>query len=114
IPFQQLPQLLEKVIGEFYAEREAPETFSQYWRRKLEGHKPEADKEDIPTWRCTRCEYQHVADDPPPFCPMCAALRSKFEPVSEEEADSLQARVRAGGAEANREDAVGEQLLDKN
>jgi len=118
IPFQQLPQLLEKVIGEFYLEREAPETFSQYWRRKLEGHKPETDKEEIPTWRCTRCEYLHVADDPPPFCPLCAAIRSKFEPVSDEETNRADA---VGEHHANQleaapkvADAVGEQLSGKN
>jgi len=79
VAFDQLPNLLEHVIRDFYVHGSPGETFSQYWRRKLPGHKAEQAQPDLPTWRCTHCGHLHVAFDPPPFCPLCAALRSQFE-----------------------------------
>jgi rubredoxin len=79
VPYNQLPDFLEHIIREFYVHRRDAETFSQYWRRKLQGHKAEPSQQELPTWRCSRCGHLHVAADPPPFCPLCAALRAQFE-----------------------------------
>jgi ferredoxin-nitrite reductase len=81
VPFDQLPEFLEQVIREFYLHRGDTETFSQYWRTKLQGHKATPTEQELPTWHCTRCGHLHVAADPPPFCPLCAALRAQFEPA---------------------------------
>lgn len=85
VPVDQLPALIENVIRTFYTDRNDSESFSQYWQKRLEGHKAEPSTDQIPTWRCSRCGHMHVAEDPPPFCPVCAALRAKFEPADEVE-----------------------------
>jgi ferredoxin-nitrite reductase len=84
VPFDQLPELLERVVREFYLRRGEGDTFSAYWRGRLRGYKAEKPKEDLPRWTCGSCGYLHVAEDPPPFCPVCAALRARFEPASDE------------------------------
>jgi ferredoxin-nitrite reductase len=84
VPMDQLPDLIEKIVHEFYLRRSDTQTFSEYWRSKLEGHKADVTKDEIPKWRCSRCGQIHVAADPPPFCPVCSALRAKFEPAPEE------------------------------
>jgi ferredoxin-nitrite reductase len=81
VPFDQLPEFLEQVIRDFYLHRSGSETFSQYWRKKLQGHEAAPASQELPTWRCGRCRHLHVAGDPPPFCPLCAGLRAQFEPV---------------------------------
>src|SRR5262249_55170040 len=81
VPFDQLPEFLEQVVQDFYLHRSGTETFSQYWRKKLQGHEAEPASQELPTWRCTRCGHLHVASDPPPFCPLCAGLRAQFEPA---------------------------------
>jgi ferredoxin-nitrite reductase len=81
VPFEQLPEFLEQVVHDFYFHRSDTETFSQYWRKKLQGHQAEPASQELPTWRCARCGHLHVASDPPPFCPLCAALRAQFEPA---------------------------------
>ncbi|MBI4469273.1 MAG: precorrin-3B synthase [Acidobacteria bacterium] len=83
VPFSQLAEFLEKLINEFHLHRYPNENFSQYWQRKLEGHRAEPLTGDLPTWHCTSCSHLHVGADPPFFCPVCSALRSKFEPVPE-------------------------------
>lgn len=83
VPFAQLADFLEKVIDEFHLHRSANETFSQYWQRKLGDHRAEALTGDLMTWHCTSCSHLHVGEDPPFFCPVCSALRAKFEPVEE-------------------------------
>jgi hypothetical protein len=86
VPFDELPGCLEEIVREFYVHRRDPETFSAYWRKKLRGHTSAAVQGDLPTWRCSRCGYLHVAHDPPPFCLTCAALRARFEPAPESHA----------------------------
>ncbi|HEY7491248.1 MAG TPA: precorrin-3B synthase [Candidatus Tectomicrobia bacterium] len=81
VPFDQLPEFLDQVVHDFYMHRSDTETFSQYWRKKLQGHTAEPASQELPTWRCARCGHLHVASDPPPFCPLCAALRAQFEPA---------------------------------
>jgi precorrin-3B synthase len=84
VPFDQLPDVVEKLVREFFLHRSPGQTFSAYWQVKLKGHKAEPLKLDMPRWLCSRCSHIHVAQDPPPFCPMCAAIRSKFEPAPDE------------------------------
>jgi ferredoxin-nitrite reductase len=81
-----LPELIQRLVGDYYAGRADGETFSRYWRRKLEGHVAEKKREEIPRWRCAGCGYDHVSPDPPVYCPVCSALRAKFEPAAEETA----------------------------
>src|SRR5262249_41494637 len=82
VPFDQLPEFLDQVVGDFYLHRSGTETFSQYWQKKLQGHEAKSASQELPAWRCGRCGHLHVANDPPPFCPLCAGLRAQFEPVS--------------------------------
>ena len=83
VPFEELPDAIEVVVREFHLQRNPGETFTTFWQRKLGRHKPEALKVEVPRWQCGRCRHVHVAQDPPPFCPMCAAVRAKFEPAPE-------------------------------
>jgi ferredoxin-nitrite reductase len=83
VPFEELPDAIEAVVRQFHLQRNPGETFTTFWQRKLGRHKPETLKVEVPRWQCTRCRHVHVAQDPPPFCPMCAAVRAKFEPAPE-------------------------------
>lgn len=79
VPFSQLPELLERVVRTYHAERLGDETFTAFWRRRLGGTTPEVvAPEEPPAWRCRECSYLHAGEDPPAFCPRCAALRSRF------------------------------------
>jgi len=79
VPFGQLPELLERVIHDFHAQRTADETFTAFWRRRLRGITPEiVAPEEPPAWRCRECRYLHPGQEPPAFCPRCAALRARF------------------------------------
>jgi len=77
----QLPQLIEEVVGEYYSRHQGGQTFSAYWREKL--HAEEADKVTDgqytpPTWLCEGCDHRFLGEDPPVFCPSCAGLRRLF------------------------------------
>jgi ferredoxin-nitrite reductase len=85
VPVDQLPSVIEEVVRDFYVHRSDTETFSAYWRNKLQGHRADKENDELPRWRCSRCAHVHVALDPPPFCPVCAALRARFEPAPDEE-----------------------------
>lgn len=79
VPFTQLPELLERVIREFHLHRVPDETFTAFWRRRLQGVPPEVvAPEEAPAWRCRECAYLHAGEEPPAFCPRCAALRARF------------------------------------
>jgi len=99
VPFSQLPELLERVIREFHLQRQAGETFTAFWRRRLPpGLTPDTvAPEEPPAWRCRECAYLHAGEAPPAFCPRCAALRARFFRDD-------------GGAEADAEPAVSERV----
>jgi sulfite reductase (ferredoxin) len=79
VPFSQVPELLERVIREFHVQRQVGETFTAFWRRRLRGTTPEVvAPEEPPAWRCRECAYLHAGEEPPAFCPRCAALRGYF------------------------------------
>jgi ferredoxin-nitrite reductase len=79
VPFTQLAELIERVVREYHVQRQGSETFSAFWRRRLRGTTPEVvAPEEPPAWRCQECAYLHAGEEPPAFCPRCAALRARF------------------------------------
>ena len=79
VPFTQLAELLERAIREFHTHRQADDSFSGYWRRKLGYSRPEVvAPEAPPAWQCGECGYVHDGEGPPGFCPRCAAIRARF------------------------------------
>lgn len=101
VPFTQLAELLEHTVREFHTHRRDNESFSAYWRRRLDGQPAEViAPEEPPTWRCGECGYLHGGQAPPGVCPRCAAPRGRFardDGASENEDGS---GWRAGGVEA--------------
>lgn len=90
----QLPTLIDEVVSEYYLRHKAGQTFSMYWREKLQA--AEANKvadEDYkpPVWLCESCEYEHNGEDPPIFCPSCAGLRRNFARLEDEAAPQEEA-----------------------
>lgn len=87
----QLPALIEEVIREYYLRHQTGQTFSAYWRARLQAEQAaKVGDHDYqhPTWLCESCAYEHVAEDPPVFCPRCAALRRSFARLEEPAAGS--------------------------
>ena len=88
VDVDQLPQLIEEVTNEYYLRHKVGQTFSGYWREKLQSAKAakvgDADYV-VPTWICEGCDYQHHGEDPPVFCPSCAGLRRYFARVETDE-----------------------------
>jgi ferredoxin-nitrite reductase len=81
VDVDQLPNLIDEVVREYYLHHNPCETFSDYWRNKLAQGKPAAAKEDDfrpPIWECDHCSYRHTGEDPPVYCPQCGALRRHF------------------------------------
>jgi ferredoxin-nitrite reductase len=81
VDVDQLPQLVEHVVTEFYARHRTGETFSAYWRSRLQAlqaEKVEDGDYQVPVWLCETCQYRHSGEDPPVFCPSCAGLRRHF------------------------------------
>ena len=95
VPFNQLPELLERVIREFHTHRQDGESFSAFWRRRLQNEKPQVVlPEEPPTWRCQECDYLHTGQEPPGFCPRCAAVRSRFAVEDQETSGTLNEATR--------------------
>ncbi len=81
VDVDQLPTLVEDVVSEFYLKHRAGQTFSAYWREKLQSAKAAKVHDDdyqLPVWLCEACDYRHIGEDPPVFCPRCAGLRRNF------------------------------------
>lgn len=77
----QLPQIIEEIVKQYYRMHGPGQTFSAYWReklRELEASKVGETEYTPPTWVCEGCGYRHVGQDPPVFCPSCAGLRRLF------------------------------------
>jgi ferredoxin-NADP reductase/nitrite reductase/ring-hydroxylating ferredoxin subunit len=105
VDVDQLPNLVEEVVREYYLQHRSGQTFSAYWREKLrlrEAQKVGEQDYTPPVWVCENCDHRHAGEDPPVFCPKCAGLRRYFarietgsskplnEPVSQElKADEL-------------------------
>lgn len=81
VDVHQLPQLIEDVVREYYRCHQPGQTFSAYWREKLQGQqgvKVLDNDYQRPRWRCEACQHEFLGEDPPVFCPQCAGLRRNF------------------------------------
>jgi sulfite reductase beta subunit-like hemoprotein/nitrite reductase/ring-hydroxylating ferredoxin subunit len=81
VDVDQLPNLVDEVVRDFYLHHAPAETFSDYWRKELRQRQVAAAKEDEyqpPVWECDNCGHKHTGENPPVFCPQCAALRRHF------------------------------------
>jgi nitrite reductase/ring-hydroxylating ferredoxin subunit len=77
----QLPVLVEDVVNEYYLRHRVGQTFSAYWREKLQDIEATktGDRElSPPIWVCESCDFHHRGEDPPVYCPQCAGLRRHF------------------------------------
>jgi precorrin-3B synthase len=83
VPVERIADTLERIVLEFYSNRQNEECFSSYWQRVLAEREPEVVfPEVVPTWQCSTCGYEYVGAAPPGFCPQCAAVKSKFALLS--------------------------------
>ena len=81
VDVNQLPVLIEDVIQQYYQKHRAGQTFSAYWREEIQSREaPKVGDGEYtpPTWLCESCDYRHLGEDPPIFCPKCAGLRRHF------------------------------------
>ncbi len=81
VDVDQLPQLIDEVVREYYLRHGPGETFSDYWRNELARREPVAAQEEEfrpHIWECENCQYRHSGEDPPVYCPQCAGLRRHF------------------------------------
>ncbi len=78
----QLPEVISQLVRTYDEEHELGQTFSRFWRQRLgDAHQASAlgpDEHRPDVWLCESCSHQHRGDDPPVFCPRCAALRRNF------------------------------------
>jgi ferredoxin-nitrite reductase len=79
VDLDQLPELIATLVRTFDLYHSPGHSFSQFWRERLAaGHEPSAlaaDEFCPPVWQCEACNHKHTGEDPPVFCPKCAALR---------------------------------------
>ena len=81
VDIDQLPTLIEDVVLDYYRRHGPGQTFSRYWREKLQSEQAEkvsGGEYSPPTWLCENCELRHRGVDPPISCPGCAGLRRHF------------------------------------
>ena len=91
VDVDQLPLVIEEVVNEYYVRHRAGQTFSDYWRAKLrEAEAAKVGEEDYrpAAWVCERCDYRHLGEDPPVFCPGCAGVRRLFARLEEDVAET--------------------------
>jgi precorrin-3B synthase len=91
VDLDQLPEVIESLVRTYDREHRGDATFSQYWRERLTTapHFPFATAEEDfrpDVWVCEGCGHHHTGDDPPVFCPRCAALRRSFARLGDEPA----------------------------
>lgn len=87
VDVDQLPNLIEQVVREYYLHHKSGQTFSAYWREKLRSQQAEKVTErdfTPPVWVCEKCDFHHSGEDPPVFCPKCAGLRRYFARIEAE------------------------------
>lgn len=86
VDVDQLPLVIEEVVREYYLKHRPGQTFSDYWRSRLlevEATKVGEDEFRPATWVCEGCDYRHLGEDPPVFCPGCAGVRRLFARIDE-------------------------------
>jgi ferredoxin-nitrite reductase len=90
VDLDQLPELIRELVRTFDESHSTGQSFSQFWRERLaEGHEPSAlaaEEFCPPIWQCEACNHKHTGEDPPIFCPKCAALRRNFVRLGDDEA----------------------------
>ena len=94
VDVDQLPNLVEDVVNEFYLKHRSGQTFSAYWREKLqaaEAAKVGDEEYKVPVWLCEACDFHHNGEDPPVFCPSCAGLRRNFARLEDGTSDAAEA-----------------------
>jgi len=107
VDVDQLPNLIEEVTNEFFLKHKPGQTFSTYWRERLQASTaPKVGDEDyiVPTWICEGCDYHHHGEDPPVFCPSCSGLRRYFARIDDSESstdDATPSDADAATAEAD-------------
>ncbi|MCH8828746.1 MAG: hypothetical protein IID45_04125, partial [Planctomycetes bacterium] len=87
VDVDQLPTLIENVVAEYHLRHKPGQTFSVYWRERLQSQLAEKIGDDDfrpPVWICENCEYRHSGEDPPVFCPDCAGPRRYFARLEQE------------------------------
>lgn len=90
VDVEQLPQLIDEVVKEYYLQHSPGQSFSAFWRERLRDEQPAAVAERdylFATWECENCQYRHLGEDPPVYCPKCAALRRHFARLEDQAAD---------------------------
>lgn len=98
VTVDRLPRLIEQVVREYYLKHRPGYTFSAYWRERLHKEQAEhASDEDYvaPIWTCESCGHRHEGEDPPVYCPKCAALRRHFVRWDPESSDAEEPRSTA-------------------
>ena len=103
VDVDQLPLVIEEVVNEYYVRHRAGQTFSAYWRAKL--REAEAAKVGEEDYRrrpgsASGCEYRHLGEDPPVFCPGCAGVRRLFARLEPEAEVASNVRVESPAAAA--------------
>jgi ferredoxin-nitrite reductase len=98
VDLDQLPGLIAELVRTYDREHQGDVTFSQFWRDRLAStrHFPFAVHEDDyrpDVWVCEGCGHRHEGDDPPVFCPRCAALRKRFARLGESPAEAPDAEA---------------------
>jgi sulfite reductase beta subunit-like hemoprotein len=79
VPVKRLAETLERIVTEYHHQLRADESFSAFWQRRLAEREPEIIlPEEIPSWRCATCGYDHVGTSPPGYCPQCAGVKRQF------------------------------------
>jgi ferredoxin-nitrite reductase len=100
----QLPEVIAELVRTYDDEHERGQTFSRFWRQRLgDGHEPSAldpDEHRPDVWLCESCSHEHRGDDPPVFCPRCAALRRNFVRLDPGNATATGASDTPAGAES--------------
>ena len=86
VDVDQLPNLIEQVVREYYLKHKSGQTFSTYWRERIQSQQAEKVGEGDytpPVWVCEHCDFHHSGEDPPVFCPKCAGLRRYFARIDD-------------------------------
>jgi ferredoxin-nitrite reductase len=79
VPFKRIADTIDNIVREFHRCRAGGETFSGFWQRTLADRQPETVlPEEVPTWRCANCRYDHIGQSPPGYCPRCAGVKRQF------------------------------------
>lgn len=101
VDVDQLPQVIEEVVREYYANHRPGQTFSAYWRDKLRGDdaaKVVDGEYSPPKWSCQGCGHAHLGDNPPVFCLNCAGLQRQFARVNQGAAPAESSSLAEGTA----------------